>query len=100
MGQFICDDLLNYIFQYTDNFNITLVCKQWYNIVLKNSVICDSCNKIVKMYDKDLWITDTYDDVCHGYYGTLKSYRILKQTLMKKYMSMHTKNAIVLNRIA
>jgi hypothetical protein len=39
----------------------------------------------VKLYDKNLWITDTQDNVCHGYYGTLENYRILKQMLMYNY---------------
>lgn len=82
------EDILNIIFKNTNNYYCAIVCKQWYNIILKNSKICDKCtekhgcHKIIQMYDNELWFTDPLDTVCHGYYSPdLDYYKILKSIL-------------------
>jgi len=77
------DDMLNLILSKTDNYYCIGVCKQWYDIIIKNSIICETCNKIVKMYDTVLWITDDNDIVCHGYYGDIKKYKTLKKIIFR-----------------
>jgi len=75
------NDVLNLILSKTDNYYCIGVCKQWYDIIIKNSIICETCNKIIKMYDTVLWITDDDDIVCHGYYGNMERYKILKNII-------------------
>lgn len=76
-----CDDILNIIFNYSNNYSCGIVCKKWLAIILKKSEICCTCKKIVKMYDNTLWFT--YDtNICHGYYDTLQKYNIYKNILM------------------
>lgn len=84
-------EILNIILSQSDNYYCLTVCKLWHEIIMKNSVVCDKCGKVVKSYDNDLWITDILDrNVCHGYYGTLERYRILRDILFKypKFLSI------------
>jgi hypothetical protein len=81
----ICVDVLSLIISQTNNYYCTIVCKDWYNAVLQNSVICKDCNKIVKMYDTDLWVSDDKDSFCHGYYGSLEDYNCLKHMINYTY---------------
>jgi hypothetical protein len=62
-----------------------LTCKYWYDIIIPNTIICPKCNKIEKMYDDVLWITDPKDTVCHGYYGDQDYYSTLKDMLYYNY---------------
>jgi hypothetical protein len=89
------DDVLNLILSKTDNYYCIGVCKQWYDIIIKNSIICETCNKIVKMYDTVLWISDKSDIVCHGYYGDMDKYKILKRMI-----SYDTRFLTKINRIS
>jgi hypothetical protein len=77
------EDILNLIFNYEPNYYCLLTCKNWYNIIMKHVVICNECHKIIKMYDQNLWITDVDDNLCHGYYGDLEKYKILKEMIKK-----------------
>ena len=47
MNQTLNDDMLGEIIKLTFN-NCTQVCKRWSNIIIKNSIICSTCGKIVK----------------------------------------------------
>lgn len=44
----------------------SLVCKSWFNIIISKAIICNTCNKIIKIYDIDLYLTDKYCLLCHG----------------------------------
>lgn len=63
-------DIFDSIFIRTDIINIqtfNLVCKTWNNIILSKSMRCPTCNKIIKIYGTDLYITDTYCLMCHSH---------------------------------
>ena len=77
----LCDDILNLIISQSNNYYCTIVCKDWYNAVLQNSIVCKDCNKIVKMYGTDLWFTDEDDSLCHGYYDNLTKYKKIKEMI-------------------
>ena len=81
----LCNDVLNLIISYSNNYYCIIVCKDWYNAVLQNSVTCKDCNKIIKMYDTDLWVSDDKDSFCHGYYGSLEDYNCLKHMINYTY---------------
>ncbi len=61
------DDVLGVIFSYINSPEIILVCKEWYNIIIKNSSICQKCKKITKLYDNIIWQTHVEDINCHMY---------------------------------
>ncbi len=68
------DDVLGIIFSYIKSPDIILVCKEWYNIIIKNSPICSKCKKITKLYDHIIWKSDIEDINCHMYnYQTKRS---------------------------
>ncbi len=71
------DDVLNLILSFTQNPECVLVCKKWYNIIIKNAKLCSKCNKITKMYDYDIWQTDDDDLVCHMHALHKDTYKIL-----------------------
>ncbi len=59
-------DVLNLIFSFTQNPKCIIVCKNWYNIIIKKSLKCLNCNKIIKYYNyKKLWITESGNLLCH-----------------------------------
>lgn len=74
----LIEDLISLIIKTADDYHSLLVCKTWYDIILKNSTICPTCNKVIKMYDTTLWNTDVDDGFCHGYYGYIEDYKNLK----------------------
>lgn len=76
------NDELYTIFSHASNFNVTLTCKKWYNIILKKSNICPTCHKITNIGDTTLWITDKDDPICHGYYDTQQKYTLLKNMMV------------------
>ena len=61
------DDLYNYIFSYIVNSSCLFVCKKWHELITNNMVKCITCNKIIKIYDTELYATDNYYLECHGY---------------------------------
>lgn len=87
MDTILIDDILGKVINLSNNYYCISVCKKWYNLIAKHSPICNTCNKIIKMYDNILWITDEKDDICHGYYGKLEEYRQLKREMLG-----HSKN--------
>jgi hypothetical protein len=80
-------DILGVIYNFADNYNCALVCKEFYNIIVKNSTICKTCNKFTKIFDKVQWITDETDKhtngniICHGYYKNIEYYSMIKRML-------------------
>ncbi len=58
-------DVLNLILSYTQYPECALVCSNWHKLIKQNGHICVKCNKITKMYDYDIWISDVYDKKCH-----------------------------------
>jgi hypothetical protein len=84
INDILCEDIINIIISLSGNNNCILVCKQWYNYILKNSQTCTTCNKIVKIYDIELYSSDDGDIFCHSYYGPLEDYKILKYILAYK----------------
>jgi len=81
-----CDDILSIILKHSHNYHCILVCKRWNKLILMQSQICNTCNKIVKMYDDTLWFTYAEDKVCHGYYeDNLKKYNMYKSLLQYDY---------------
>jgi hypothetical protein len=75
------DELLHLIFSQCPTPNLILTCKQWHKIILKKCSICKVCGKIIKMYYSTLWIEFDGDPICHGYYGTIEKYKILRDML-------------------
>jgi hypothetical protein len=76
-------DIWNLIFQEADDYHCLIVCKSWYDTIIKKCEICEKCNKIVKMYDTILWISDEkHDIVCHGYYeDDMEKYDLLRKMI-------------------
>ena len=64
MNQILNDDMLGEIIKWV-LINCTLVCKRWSNIIIKNSIICSTCGKIVKMYGKQIWLSRRNSKMCH-----------------------------------
>ena len=54
----LINDIFNLVMKYANNYHSIIVCKKWYDIIIKNCVICSTCKKIVKMYETDLWTSD------------------------------------------
>jgi hypothetical protein len=80
-------DVLGVIYDFTNDEHCTLVCKEWYNIILKNSCQCVKCNKLYKIFGTTHWITDDEDPICHGYYGNytaIEYYKSIKN-ILKSY---------------
>jgi hypothetical protein len=77
-------DVLGLIYDFTNNDNCMLVCKEWQNIILKNALICIRCNKLYKIFGTTQWITDDEDPICHGYYGEREYYKSIKN-IIKSY---------------
>ncbi len=71
------DDVLNLILSFTQNPECVIVCKIWYDIIIKNSSKCLKCKKIIKMYDYVIWKTDEDDDLCHMHALHKDTYKIL-----------------------
>ena len=78
------NNLVNDIFDYTFNkmevTNIvicTRVCKLWYDVIMLKSMKCERCNKIISLYDTDLYGTDVYCMMCHGRPLNAGKYEIL-----------------------
>ncbi len=81
INNILCDDVLNIVFFESNNPNCILVCKQWYNTILKSSKICVNCNKITQIYDNVMWSSDNDDDNCHEFYGCQENYETIKAML-------------------
>jgi hypothetical protein len=75
-------DILNIIIPLSNNPHCLLVCKLWHKLTLQNSYVCKTCNKIVKVYDKEIWAYDKEDEYCHEYKGKLKDYRTFKKMVV------------------
>ena len=56
----LCYDVLDLIIRNTNNHYCAIVCNKWFNIINDNSIICTTCNKLIKMYDIELW--DNYEN--------------------------------------
>lgn len=82
--QTIPPEILHQIFKLCPTPNLILTCKHWKNIILQQSTTCDKCSKITTMYDTTLWVDLENDAICHGYYGTLEKYNILREMLRNK----------------
>lgn len=62
-----------------------MVCKWWNRIIIPHTTVCSTCNKIIKMYDTELWFTYPDDNICHGYYDeNADYYSSLKKILQRK----------------
>jgi hypothetical protein len=44
---------------------------------MKYSHICDTCKKITKIYDNNIWLTEDNDFKCHTHFLTIKKHNIL-----------------------
>ena len=65
----LVSDIFDYIFIKCDIMDIhefLFVCKEWKNIIMAKSIKCNVCNKIIKVYDTVLYISDNYCLMCHG----------------------------------
>ena len=61
----LIDDTINYILSFTVMHNCSSVCKKWHQLITNNSIRCTQCNKIIKIYDTELYVTDDYYLECH-----------------------------------
>ena len=61
-----------------ENINLTLVCKDIYQTVLNNAIVCPDCHKIIKIYNHVQWLTDLEDDQCHGCQFSMEEYKEIK----------------------
>lgn len=62
----LIDDVINYILSFTVMHNCLSVCKKWHQLIKNNSIKCTQCNKISKIYDTELYVTNDYYLECHG----------------------------------
>lgn len=74
-------DVLGVIYRHSKNYKCMLVSKEFYRIILKNGKKCNTCNKIVKIFNNDEWITHEDDSVCHGYYRDLEYYKMIRRMI-------------------
>lgn len=74
-------DVLGVIYNLTNNYNCTLLSKEFYEIICKNSIKCNHCHKLTKIFDIVQWITDDTDEICHGYYKNIEYYTMIKRML-------------------
>jgi hypothetical protein len=70
-------DILDVIFNVASNKNLFFVDKQCNLICIKYIHICDTCNKIIKIFNKDLWLTEENDFKCHTHLLKIKPHKIL-----------------------
>ena len=63
-GLILPRDILNKIFSHSDNYYCILVCKLWKEIIFNHIQICGNCNKIIKMYDVELWFNLNQFYIC------------------------------------
>lgn len=87
------DDILDNIFQFVPNIELVLVCKKWYQIIVKKNNVCEKCNKIIKIYDKNIWETDECDVDCHMKHSEL-NYKILDIELVNIIPLKHIFNVL------
>lgn len=90
-------EIWNEIFKEGGNYKRVLVCKLWYDIIIKNCKICDKyivwpgCGKIIKMYGIELWTTDIHGlgfrdpgkFRCHTFRGTITEYDKMYEPINK-----------------
>lgn len=95
MGNKLNHDMLSLIYDLTNNYYCTLVCKDFYNIIQQNAIQCQTCNKFIKIFNHVQWITDPKDDeiTCHGYYKNIEYY-----TMIKRMISLQPKFINVVDR--
>lgn len=78
-------DLINLILKMTNDRKTLFICKEWATILLQNSIICDTCNKVIKLYDQVLWVTGNDDSLdnksCHNFYGTMDELNEFKNNM-------------------
>lgn len=77
-------EILSSIFSQCPTLNLILTCKHWKQIILKECTTCNYCHKIITIYNTTLWINPDDDPVCHGYYGSIEKYNILKEMIKAK----------------
>ncbi len=79
----LCDDILHLIFAMVDNPRCILVCKSWQRTIMLKSHKCSTCNKITKIYNSDLWISDEDDDndKCHNYCCSIEDFNKLNDVV-------------------
>lgn len=65
INNILYNDVLNIILEQSENCYCTIVCKRWYNLIIKKSNTCEVCGKIIKMYTINLWCTVNEDSMCH-----------------------------------
>lgn len=74
----IIDDIFHLIFEQSNNLICFLVCKKWHNIILKKSVICEDCHKMIKFYNMELRATLCHNIACHTHIIQKTEYNIVK----------------------
>ena len=66
----------------SNDYKTLFICKKQSDILLKKSIICNKCNKVIKIYDTTLWVTDDDDNLCHKFYGTIEELRGFKSDMI------------------
>jgi hypothetical protein len=57
--------MLDSVFALSKNINCLLVCKLWYDLILKKSCTCVKCKKIIKLFGHVLWASKQNKSICH-----------------------------------
>ena len=79
-------DVLHIIFKLSkNNHNNIAVCKYWNSIIMSVSVTCIGCNKIIKRYDTNFWVTIDEDKIPNTRYcGELTVHRNMNSSRATK----------------
>ena len=90
----LCDDVISIIYQLTNNYYLALVNKNLYNVIQRNSTICQDCHKLITIFGIQQWMTDPNDiyhgkRICHGYYGDLNYYQKIKKRNARKVLQRY-----------
>lgn len=78
-------DVFNLLLSYVNNPQCVLVSKEWSRIIMQQSKICTTCNKITKMHNHEFWSTDPDDVTCHMHAHYKSTYKILDVAIVDIY---------------
>lgn len=70
-------DILNIIFYVSSNKNLIFVNKLWHSVIMYSKITCPICNKVIKICNHDIWLTEDGDVKCHTHYLQIKKHKIL-----------------------
>jgi len=79
-------DVLGVIYHHSQNPAAFMASNVIWTTACCHGTVCQTCHKLVSVFQHPLWITDPDDHAiisCHGYYGDLDYYKQKKEILIK-----------------